>query len=416
MTNIRQCIYRYVRIIFLFLTPLSLYECSIRLKMVGISHHPSWPIQPTLRQSNIAIVCNDVCVHTYISRYSTMDQRNVEAPEWGKEKRLLKMAQNAVLALLLTNNLLSLHAIKWKRKGMIKGTNESTKFLFVFFLISLSLSLCSLYSFVRSFVLQSICFLFSQSFMYSCMCVVFEATTFRSTRLGCVIWQLRVQVCVLHAPRSLHMKSLSFDCNYPICVCVRVCGLFSYETDSAALARMFTQVIPFSHFPLRLLECSFPISSYLFFFPDFLSLFFLTFRAFYFHLVALLCHFTLCMCYYFFSYDTSEKKYEWHTWYRIWNTLDSPLSLCVYYFLCRHNSTSCAPAGAGALTLPSSSYSSSYFLFFILIFYMLRFFFFLSFVLLLFASFSLHTFFSNIFMHIGRCNGFPCELFISMQK
>lgn len=85
------------------------------------------------------------------------------------------------------------------------------------------------------------------------------------------------------------------------------------------------------------------------------------------------------------------------------------LLLLLLLFLYRHNSTSCALPCLACCRVSFSFSSSSFFhapLFFL---------FFFLFIIIRFRYTHIF-FFSNIFMHIGRCNGFPCELFSSIRK
>lgn len=139
--------------------------------------------------------------------------------------------------------------------------------------------------------------------------------------------------------------------------------------DSTALAKTLAQLIQFSHFhwgcksAVFLFWAIYSFSSHSLLPSSIhsprsfrsLSLFFFLRISF----SLLPYHFALSMCYYFFSYNTSEKKYEWHTWCGIWSTFGSSIFLSPTQF---------------------HIFSFTFFLSLLLL-------------LLLFASFSLHTFF-----------------------
>lgn len=138
-------------------------------------------------------------MRTYISRYSTMDKqyRSIVGETTFK---------NGTECSTLTNNLLSLHAIKWKRKGVIKGMNESRKFLFVFFPYLFALFIRSL---VRSFGYSSIRLLL----VFTTVCVLVHVCCIQSDNFSFGACRLCHMASVFHASRSFHDVPI-IRCNY----------------------------------------------------------------------------------------------------------------------------------------------------------------------------------------------------------
>lgn len=129
--------------------------------------------------------------------------------------------QNGTECSTLTNNSLSLHAIKWKRKGVIQRMNESTNFLFVFF-PHLFYVRSFVHSVGRSFILQFVCFLFSQPFVYwvHVCCIQSDNFSFSTCSLY-HIW-LVCFVCVSRSFQPIIRCNAALICVQcaHLCVCI----------------------------------------------------------------------------------------------------------------------------------------------------------------------------------------------------
>lgn len=431
MTNIRQCIYRYVRIpcrFSLFSTSLFLRKHSILLKIVGITLPDPFNLHCDIALSlslSVLLLFVMARMRTYISRYSTMDQHNEERRVG--EKGFLKMAQNAVL--FLTNNLLYLHAIKWRRRGMMMGTNESTKFLFVF----LPYLLLALYirSLVRSFFNPFASCFHNRLWIGACvlLCYIqsdnfsFGAFDFcrRASVAVCVCLYLCVCVWMFDVHRDHRVKSLSFGCNYPVCLhlhmCLWVC-IFLIRNRFCCISQNVNTRYIILVFPIQVVRVQFSyfelvILSLRFLFSVSFSLFIFTFCVFSFSFSrsSIPLYFVYVLLFLFLQYLLKRNASDIHdTEYRTRWTLSHILFLVATQFdiLCL-------------------GWCCSFFFFsfsFFIIIIILLFIFHPDFLLLLLCLilfiiicfvFVTHIF-SNIFMHIGRCIGFSCELFIPTQK
>lgn len=167
--------------------------------------------------------------------------------------------------------------------------------------------------------------------------------------------------------------SLSVRCKH---VCLLVCCWFYCISQNVSTSYTILT------FPLRLHECSFPILSYLFLLSLLRLLLLLLHSVLLFFYTSLL---WACAIISFHIIPLKRSTSDIHD--AEYGALWIPLDVFFFHFFFafrQHNSTSSASADA-------VSFSFCHFFY-----YSLRF---------------CYTHFSNIFMHIGRCNGFPASFF-----